>query len=76
MIDSQSILLSEPPPVLFLWFHGVEVGQLDDIWPHGGAGAATDTTGRERSHQFGLEFSNVPHLGTLSNEIAEGLSDS
>lgn len=39
---SQGELLPQAPPVLFLWFHGVEEGQLYHVWPDGGTGAPTD----------------------------------
>lgn len=41
---SQSKLFAEPASVLFLWFHGVEVWQFDDVGPHSRTGTATDTT--------------------------------
>ena len=40
--DSQGKLLPQAPPILLLWFHGVEEGKLDDVWPDGGAGAPAD----------------------------------
>lgn len=42
--DLQSKLLSEPPPILLLWFHGVEERKLDHIWPHSGTRTAANTT--------------------------------
>lgn len=38
----QCKLLPQSAAILLLWFHGVEVWQLDHIRPHSGAGAPAD----------------------------------
>lgn len=46
--DSQGELLPQAPPVLFLWFHGVEEGKLYHVRPDGGTGTPTDPAGRQK----------------------------
>lgn len=41
----QGELLPQPPPVLFLGFHGVEKWKLDDVGPDGRTGAPAQTAG-------------------------------
>lgn len=45
----QGELLTQAPSVLLLGFHSVEVGQLDDIWPHCRTGAPTEAAEKQKS---------------------------
>lgn len=47
--NSQGELLTQAPSVLLLGFHGVEVGQLDDIGPHRWTGAPTEPAEKQKS---------------------------
>lgn len=47
--NSQGELLTQAPSVLLLGFHSVEVGQLDDIWPHRWTGAPTEAAEKQKN---------------------------
>lgn len=52
--DSQGELLTQAPPVLLLRLHSVEVGQLDDIWPHCWTGAPTEPADNQKSRVWSV----------------------
>lgn len=60
--NSQGELLPQAPPVLFLWFHGVEEGQLDDVWPDGRAGATADSAVGHKPNTAGVSRADVHNV--------------
>lgn len=48
---TQGKLLTQPPPVLFLGFHGVEEGKFDDVGPGCRTGTPTQTAEDEQRFQ-------------------------